>query len=123
MASVTAKALQRKVRDYLGLYGAIKRAEKLKAEIKAEMEQLGFSEVAVDGHGRVELSPSTRTIVPADLARQVLGRKLARKVITESVSNDVIKALVTLGEISKEQRQQLRAGAEQTPAASLKVYL
>lgn len=123
MAKVTAKGLQLKVRDYLGLYGAIKRAEKLKAEIKAEMEQLGFSEVALDGLGRVVLSPSTRTTVPAGLVRQVLGRKLGRKVITESVSNDVIKAPVTLGEISEEQRQQLLAGAEQTPATSLKVYL
>lgn len=123
MAKVTAKGLQRKVRDYLGLYSGLKRAENLKKEIKADMEALGFSAMAVEGLGRVELVPSTRTTVPAALVRQVLGRKLARKVITESVSNDVIKALVTLGEISEEQRQQLLAGAEQTPAASLKVYL
>jgi len=119
----TAKRTRQLVEELLDLIPAFERYRELEKEIKAALTSLKFQEMNIEEKGRVFISTSERVTVPPDLVRQTLPPALAEKAIQtkESVSNDIIKALVTLGEIKEEQRQKLLDGATKTPVTSMHV--
>jgi hypothetical protein len=123
VAEITAKNLRRWVEELLALQGAVKRAEYLETQVEAGLKALKFSGFTVEGKGEVSLSLSKQKTIPPALIRQLLSRGLAKKVIREHVSLESLKALVALGELSKEQYGELLAGAEATPTISLQVRL
>lgn len=111
------------VEELLNIQAVYERYRELEQCIKQGMVELKFSELEIAGKGRVFISQSERVTVSPALAREVLDEALANMLIqiTESVPNDLIKALVQVGKISQAQREALLAGAERTPVVSLYV--
>lgn len=120
--NVTREQLHQMAEELLSLDPLRKRYDRLKEQVKAGLQQFKLDQYEIDGMGAVEIQKSERVAVTPELARQVLG-EMAKKVIQveESVSNDLIKACVKMGDITEEQRQALLDGTEKTPVASLYV--
>lgn len=120
--NVTREQLHQMAEELLSLEPLRKRYDKIKDQVKAGLQQFKLSQYEIDGLGTVEIQGSERITVTPDLARKILG-DLAKKIIQveESVSNDLVKACVKMGDITEEQRQALLDGAEKTPIASLYV--
>lgn len=120
MAKPTIRQVQDQVGQLLRLAPIKDWCSSLEKEVKRGMSELELKEVSVKGLGRVFITETERTTVTPELARKILG-DLAPKVIEvkEVVSNDLIKALVQMGDITSEQREQLLAEAEKKPTVSL----
>jgi polyhydroxyalkanoate synthesis regulator phasin len=119
MTKSQARQLAEELLNIRSFYERYQEAEK---QLKAAMVELGLEEIKVPHRGRVFVSTSQRVSIAPDLARDVLGA-LANKIIEvkESVSNKLLDALVTTGDIEKDQQEQLVAGAKKTDVVSLYV--
>lgn len=123
MARPTVKQVRRDVEELLKLAPIYRRYQDLEKKVKANMAQLKHTECEIAGLGRVFVSQSERVTVSPALAIEVLGEAMAGKVIVtkQSVPNELVKAFVTAGEISEQERDRLLAEAERTPVVSLHV--
>jgi polyhydroxyalkanoate synthesis regulator phasin len=119
MTKSQARQLAEELLNIRSIYERYQEAEK---QLKAGMAELGLDEIKVQHRGRVFISTSQRVSIAPDLARDVLGA-LANKIIEvkESVSNKLLDALVSTGDIERDQQEQLIAGAKKTDVVSLYV--
>jgi hypothetical protein len=123
MARATVRELKKKAAELLQLQAAYERYKALEQEVKADMVKLNYKEVDLGEAGRVFISISERVSVPVELAVRELGEDLAARVIIikKSVSNEIVKTFVQIGEISEAQREALLFGADKTVVTSLYV--
>lgn len=123
MARMTAARLKQMVDELLTIAPIYERYKQLEKEVKGGLVGLKYTEIDVPGKGRVFVTTSERVTVPVELAVDVLGHPLADKVIVVKryVSNDILKAFVTAGEIDEAQREQLLDRAKKQAVTSLYV--
>lgn len=122
MAKVTKTQTRQMAKELLELRRAVERYQELEKSIKRAMKRLKMDAITTD-QGRVFITVSEKMTLEADAAREVLGNKLAEKVIkvTESVSNPLLKALHEMGDISEEKLSQLRERSQKSEVVSLYV--
>lgn len=123
MGRLTASQLRQMVEELLTLAPIYERYRELEKEVKAGLVRLSWNELDVPGKGRVFISQSERVTISPELAIEVLGEEMARRVtvIKKSVPNSVIKAFVEAGEISEEERRRLLEQADKSPIINLYV--
>jgi hypothetical protein len=122
MARVTKAQTRQMAEELLSIKAMADRYKDLEKQLKTAMVTLKMDEIEIQGHGRVFVSTSQRISIAPGLARDVLGA-VANKIIEikESVSNRLLEALVTTGDISGDENEQLLAGAKKTDVISLYV--
>lgn len=123
MGRLTKAQLRQMVEELLHLKLSFDRYKALEKEVKTTMRGLQMDEMNVPGAGRVFISASERVNVSPELAIEILGMKLANKVIQikKSVPNNLIEAFAQAGEISETQHKELLDQAERRPVVSLYV--
>lgn len=120
MGRVTVKKLKRQATELLKLQPLFEEYQRLQGELKAGLVKIGYKELEVD-EGRVFIAQSERVTVSPELAREVLSPLLAEKVIrtTETVPNQLLKAMVEIGDISEAERDKLLQGATRSEVVNL----
>lgn len=122
MAKPTKSQAKQMAEELLSIRDVADRYKYLEGKLKEVMVGLEMKEIQVKGKGHVFISQSQTTTIAPELARDVLG-VLANKVIEvkESVSNQLVSALVKTGDIKPDEYKQLQDGAKKTPKVSLYV--
>lgn len=123
MARTTISQLRQMVEELLSLAPLAERYRELEKAVKAGLVEVKYKDLDIPGKGRVFISQSERVTISPELAIEVLGEEMARRVtvIKKSVPNSVIKAFVEAGEISEEERRRLLEQADKSPIINLYV--
>lgn len=122
MAKPTKAQTRQLAEELLNIRCIYERYRAVEKQLKAAMVELGLEEIKIQHSGRVFISTSEVTSIDPDFARDMLGT-LANKIIvvSESVSNRLLDALVETGDIDADHEAQLMAGAKKTSRISLYV--
>lgn len=122
MARYSKTKTQQMVEELLTIQPVFERYRHLEKELKTALVKLKLDEIETD-KGRVFISTSERMVLDPAIARSELGNDLAKKIIkvTESVSNPLLKAFHSVGEITDTQMEKLRKRAEKKRVVSLHV--
>jgi hypothetical protein len=119
----TVAQLKQKVEELLTIKDVADRYNELKDQIKADMVALNWKEVDIPGKGHVFISPSTKNEYSVELVQDVLGTKLASKIIQvkRSVSNEILDAFIKAGEVTEAKAKLLEERCEKKPVVALNI--
>lgn len=123
MGKLTVSQLRQMVAELLNLTPVVERYKSLEKDVKDGMVKLDKLEIEVAGKGRIFVSQYERVTISPDIASNVLGPEIGPRVIVvkESVSNELVNALVKAGLISEELHQELLAKSQRKKAINLHV--
>lgn len=120
MPKLTKAQCEELVDEIIGLQDAADRYKEIEKLLKENLGRFADNGVATN-KGRAFVSISERVEVPVEVAREILGPVLAKKIIEikESVINKRVEALVDTGDINDEQHRQMLELAKRKPITSL----
>lgn len=123
MAKPTKTQLNQMVDELLTIAAIYDRYRLLEKQVKEGMDTLDLTEIEVAGKGRVFISESVRTTIPVEVAVDVLGQKLARKItqVKRSISKRLFDAFCEAGEIEDALQEAVLERSEHRRAVSLYV--